>query len=173
MGAILLFTLSTAANATNVTIYRFENIPDIDGILIKDGQIFAAFGGATVTDAMNTFNKLLELDLQGKQKCTELEHVELGTGWSERPCLTVREFNDEVYEIDVVNRFDFGEQLDAGYIEFLKQEDFVKERRFTFLFSKTGRSCEIKVTKRSYIPIEGGKPKASRIGSGVCTVRKH
>lgn len=154
-------------------MYSFENVPDIASIVLKDGKMFAAFGGATVTDAMNTFNKLLPLDLKGKTKCTKLEHVELGTGWTENPCLTVRHASDGEYVIDVVNRFDYGDTSDAGYVDFLKTEDFVKERRFTFRFSVKRNGCEIEVTKRSYIPINSKKSKPSRTGSGICTVKKH
>jgi hypothetical protein len=173
LGLCFLLSLKSTAEASGATVYSFENVPDIASIVLKDGKMFAAFGGATVTDAMNTFNKLLPLDLKGKTKCTKLEHVELGTGWTENPCLTVRHASDGEYVIDVVNRFDYGDTSDAGYVDFLKTEDFVKERRFTFRFSVKRNGCEIEVTKRSYIPINGKKSKPSRTGSGICTVKKH
>lgn len=169
---VLLF-LKSPADAGGATVYSFENVPDVASIVVKDGRMFAAFGGATVTDAMNTFNKLLPLDLKGKTKCTKMKHVELGTGWTESPCLTVRHASDGEYVIDAVNKFDFGDTNDEGYVEFLKTEDFVQERRFTFRFSIKKRGCEIEVTKRSYVPINGNKSKPSRTGPGICTVQRH
>jgi hypothetical protein len=165
---VLLFCGAHSA-AANVTIYSFEKVPDVDSIVMKDGHMYAAFRGATVSDALNTFNKLLKLDMNGKTKCVKMEHVELGMGWTEKPCLTVRRADQGTYEIDVVDKFDYASGID----DFLKENDFVKERRFTLHFSADGNGCEVSVTKRTYIPVGGTKQKPSRTGAGVCRVEHH
>ncbi|WP_140427019.1 hypothetical protein [Ensifer aridi] len=163
-----------ASAAPEVTVYSFEKVPDIHAIVQKDGNMYAAFGAATVSDAINTFSKLLKLDLNsGKPQCAILQHVELGMNWFVKPCLTTT-FIDEgrgTFAIRAVIKFEFPPDDGVDITDFLKENDFVKERRFTLHFSPAPLTCSVTITKRTYIPVDGRKPVPSRTGPGVCLVK--
>lgn len=153
--------------------YMFSDVPDINGLLMKDGALFVSLGlSSTTGNAVNTFTKVIKLSPGGGKGCKAMKIAEIGVSWTTTSCVNVRKTGDSGYAIDVHSKFDFaGGKLTESDIEFLKQENFVRERKISIAMSYSAGSCSATVKSRSYKPLDGSAFKASRTGKIGCSAR--
>ncbi|MBO0902144.1 hypothetical protein [Jiella sonneratiae] len=151
-------------------MYAFNRVPDIGGIMMNQGKMFAVLGYSSDSgNALNTYKKLVPLSFGGKNACKSMNIAEIGVFWTTNSCVRVKKFGATDFEIRVVSKFKYKNERPEDW-EFLKSEDFVRQRDITIRVALNKASCSAVVTRRTYVPLDKKTVVASRTGPIGCAL---
>lgn len=161
------------ASAKNAALYKIGKLPDFIGIVIKDGKMFAPVAMIDRdSENFDTMNRMVKLDLGGKPNCLTSEWVDDDTTTYVKTCAAAEKTGDSGYILKITVKYDWSRWLARGKeeLQFLKEADKVKERRYEIDFEISGKSCSAVMLKRTYIPIDGKRQVPSTVGDLGCVV---
>lgn len=165
--------LAGNASAKSAVLYKIGKLPDFIGVVIKDGKLFAPVAMIDRdSERFDKMNRMVKLDLGGKPNCLTSEWVDDDTRTYVKSCAAADKTGEGSYILKITVKYDWSAWLARGKeeLQFLKEANHVKERRYEIDFEVSGNSCSAVMVKRTYIPIDGKRQVPSTVGDLGCIV---
>lgn len=154
--------------------YEFDKTRDISGAIIDDNRIFLVLG----VNSFNENNHRMILAVgkvggSGGSGCKATSLVEADVHWREESCAKMKENGQNSYRIDINTRFTFRyvDFKNKEVVQYLKNEDFVKQRKQTLIVTMSGSNCSGEVVSRHYMALDSKSWTPARTGPFSCVAK--